>query len=111
MKEKILERLLRLCDLDEESLAAADAAAERSIELIQAFCNIEEMPAELLGAGASLAELLLERSMNAAGGKAKSIKEGDISVSFAEMPGAELTEDELVARFRLELERFRRLPG
>lgn len=112
MKEKILERLRRLRDLDEESLAAAEDAAERSIALIEAFCNIEEMPEELLGVGVSLAELLLERRLGTAeGGRAKSIREGDISVNFAEEFGAGLTEDEMTAHFRMELERFRRLPG
>lgn len=112
MQEKILEKLRELWGLEEESLAVAEYAAERSIALIKAYCNIEEIPQELEGVGVSLAGLLLERGRKVAeGGSIQSIREGDISIHFAENFGAGLTEDEMAAHFRMELERFRRLPG
>lgn len=113
MKEKILERLRELRSLEGESLAAADFAAGRSIDLMKAFCNREELPEELLGVGISLAGRMLDCGMGATEGSSlKSIKEGDISLSYAtEGFGQNATESEMLAQFMVELERFRRLPG
>ncbi len=113
MKEKILAKLQELRSIDtEESLAAAEYAAGRSVDLMKAFCNIEEVPEELMGVGVSLAGWMLDCGMGAteSGGNAKSIREGDISVSFAaDGVGTNVTESEMLAHFMVELERFRRM--
>ena len=82
MKEKILEKLQELREED-DSLAAMDFAAERSVELMKAYCNCKELPEELLGVGVSLAGMILN-SGSMASRQAKSIREGDVSVTFAE---------------------------
>ena len=76
MKERIPEELRRLGRKEEENLLAF--AAERSVSMMQAYCNREA--------------------------DVKSIKEGDVSVTFAESRA----ETELLADFRTELDRFRR---
>ena len=82
MKEKILAKLQELREED-DSLAAMDFAAERSVELMTAYCNCKELPEELLGVGVSLAGMILNSGCMAYG-QAKSIREGDVSVTFAE---------------------------
>ena len=114
MKEKILERLQALRGMETERLAAAEYAAGRSVEMIKAFCNIDEMPEELLGVAVSLAGWILDGGMGAtqAGGSVTSIKEGDVSIGFAEGGmRANASEGEMLRHFLPELERFRRLPG
>ena len=107
MKEKILVKLQDLRAEENDSLAAMEFAAERSVEMMQAYCNCRELPEELLGVGISLAGLLLNNG-SMASGQAKSIREGDVSVTFAE--GADGTDTtELLGRFRVELERYRRM--
>ena len=113
MKEQILARLQEMRKIDtEEALAAADYAAGRSIDLMKAFCNIGEIPEELLGVGVSLAGWMLDSGMGAAesGGTLRSIREGDISVHFTGSGiGTSMTESEMLAHFMVELERFRRM--
>ena len=114
MKEKILESLQALRGTEAEGLAAAEFAAERSMEMIQAFCNIDGVPEGLLGVAVSLAGWILDGGMGAAqtGGSVTSIKEGDISIGFAQGGmRANASEGEMLRHFLPELERFRRLPG
>ena len=105
MKEKILAKLQELRAEENDSLAAMEFAAERSVEMMQAYCNRKELPEELTGVGISLAGRLME-SGNMVSPQAKSIKEGDVSVTFAE--SAE-NEAELMGCFRMELDRHRRM--
>lgn len=96
MKERIPEELRRLGRKEEENLLAF--AAERSVSMMQAYCNREDLPKELWSVGVALAQQLLDAA------DVKSIKEGDVSVTFAESRA----EMELLADFRTELDRFRR---
>ena len=57
-----------------------------------------DLPKELWSVGVALAQQLLDAA------DVKSIKEGDVSVTFAESRA----ETELLADFRTELDRFRR---
>lgn len=101
MKEKILKKLQ---ELRNDDLAAMGFAAERSEEMMKAYCNRKELPEELLGVGVSLAEMLLNSGGAA---KAKSIKEGDIAVTFA----TETIESgvEMLKCFQTELDRYRKM--
>ncbi len=104
MKEDILRKLQ---ELREDDLAAMDFAAERSVELMKAYCNCKELPEELLGVGVSLAGMLLNGG-SMASGQAKSIREGDVSVTFMEnTDGADTSE--LLGCFQTELDRYRRM--
>ena len=105
MKEKILAKLQELRAEENESLAAMEFAAERSVEMMQAYCHRKELPEELTGVGVSLAGMLME-SGDMVSPQAKSIKEGDVSVTFTE--GAK-NESELLGCFRAELDRYRRM--
>lgn len=107
MKEKILARLQELRAEDEPT--AVEFAAEWSVALMQAYCNREELPEELLGVGVELAGMLLDGGVaEATGGRAKSIKEGDVSVTFAEDACSGDTE-KMLNRFKVELDRFRKM--
>ena len=107
MKEKILLKLQELREEENDSLAAMDFAAERSVELMKAYCNCRELPEELLGVGVSLAGILLKSGCMASG-QAKSIREGDVSVTFAE--NADGTDTlELLGCFQTELDRYIRM--
>ena len=103
MKEKILAKMQ---ELKNDDLAAMEFAAGRSVELMKAYCNRTELPEELLGVGVSLAGMLLEGTGGA--GKAKSIREGDVSVTFATGVSGEDAQ-EMLACFRTELDRYRRM--
>lgn len=106
MKEKILAKLV---ELRNDDLAAMEFAAGRSGEMIQAYCNIEELPEELLGVGVALAGMILDSGAAATPSqKAKSIKEGDISVTFREGVSGE-NEQEMLRCFKTELDRFRKM--
>ena len=106
MKEKILAKLV---ELRNDDLAAMEFAAGRSEEMMKAYCNIEELPEKLLGVGVALAGMLLDSGAAAMySSKAKSIKEGDVSVTFAEGVSGE-NEQELLACFKVELDRYRRM--
>ena len=103
MKEKILTKLM---ELRSDDLAAMEFAAGRSVEMIKAYCNIAEVPEELLGVSVSLAEMVLD---NAGGGaKAKSIREGDVSVTFAE-DVSDGDMQKMLRCFQVELDRYRRM--
>lgn len=97
MKERIPEELRKIGREEEEGLLAF--AAERSVSMMQAYCNREDLPEELWSVGVALAERLLDAAEDV-----KSIKEGDVSITFAESRA----ETELLADFRTELDRFRR---
>ena len=106
MKEKILAKLQELREED-DSLAAMDFAAERSVELMTAYCNCRELPEELLGVGVSLAGVILNNG-SMVSGQAKSIREGDVSVTFMEnTAGADTSK--LLGCFQTELDRYRRM--
>lgn len=108
MKEKILAKLQELRK-DETDLAAMEFAAGRSVEMMQAYCSIDELPEELLGVGVALAGMLMDSGAAATpSSKAKSIKEGDVSVTFAE--GVDGTDElAMLGCFKVELDRFRRM--
>ena len=97
MKEKILEKLQ---GLQEDDLAAMEFAAGRSEEMMKAYCSRRELPEELLGVGVSLAGMLLQK------GEAKSIREGDVSVTFAE---DKRDEQAMLRCFQTELDRYRKM--
>lgn len=101
MKERILEELRKLGRTEKEGLM--DFAAERSVSMLQAYCNRRDLPEELLGVGVALAGRLLENDGMTAQA-VQSIKEGDVSVTFAKREN----ETELLSAFRTELDRFRR---
>ena len=103
MKEKILTKLM---ELRSDDLAAMEFAAGRSVEMIKAYCNIAEVPEELLGVSVSLAEMVLDDAGGSA--KAKSIREGDVSVTFAEGVSNGDTQ-EMLRCFQMELDRYRRM--
>ncbi len=104
MKEKILTKLQELQKDETDNLAAMEFAAGRSVEMIEAYCNIDTMPEELLGVGVVLAGMLMD------GGEAmvKGIKEGDVNVTFAEGVSRE-DESAMLHCFRTELDRYRRM--
>ena len=109
MKEKILAKLMELRRDEKNSLAAMEFAAERSEAMIKAYSNIREIPEELLGVGVTLAGMVLDSGAAATPStKAKSIREGDVSVTFAEGIFDE-DEQELLRCFRTELDRHRRM--
>ena len=101
MKEKIL---MKLVELRNDDLAAMEFAAGRSVEMMQAYCNVEKLPEELAGVGVMLANMILDGGMGSS--KAKSIREGDISVTFGESVSGE---NEMLACFRTELDRYRQM--
>ena len=103
MKEKILTKLM---ELRSDDLAAMEFAAGRSVEMIKAYCNIAEVPEELLGVSVSLAEMVLDNAGGTA--KAKSIREGDVSVTFAEGVSDGDTQ-KMLRCFLVELDRYRRM--
>ena len=107
MKEKILAKLQGLRAEENDSLAAMDFAADRSVELMKAYCNCKELPEELLGVGVSLAGILLN-SGSMTSEQVKSIHEGDVSVTFAENADGTDTSN-LLGRFQTELDRYRRM--
>ena len=108
MKEKILAKLMEL-RADGENLAAMEFAAGRSVEMMQAYCNSNELPEALLGVGVTLAGMLLDSGAAAMpSSKAKSIKEGDVSVTFAEGVSGE-NEQEMLTCFKAELDRYRKM--
>ena len=74
--------------------------------MIKAYCNIAEVPEELLGVSVSLAEMVLDNAGGSA--KAKSIREGDVSVTFAEGVSNGDTQ-EMLRCFQVELDRYRRM--
>ncbi len=102
MKEKILTRLEAL--FDREADEKMEFAAERSVEMMEAYCGRKDLPEELAGVGVSLAAKLLERGVGAS--EAKSIKEGDVSVTFAEGVSEE---SEMLEGFKAELDRYRQM--
>ena len=106
MKEKILTNLM---ELREDDLAAMEFAAGRSVEMMKAYCNIVEVPEELTGVGVALAGMLLDSgAATTPFSKAKSIREGDVSVTFAEgVNGAD--EQEMLVCFKVELDRYRKM--
>ena len=109
MKERILTKLTELRTEETDSLAAIEFAAERSVEMMKAYCNLEKVPEELLGVGVALAGKLLDSGAAATPSrKAKSIREGDVSVTFAES-GNGREEQEMLHGFREELDRYRRM--
>lgn len=101
MKEKILTKLV---ELRKDDLAAMEFAAERSVEMIKAYCNIESMPEELLGVCVALAEMLVDSGTAGV----KGIREGDVSVTFAEGVSRE-DDNAMLHRFHTELDRYRRM--
>lgn len=107
MKEKILNKLQELRE-DEDSLAAMEFAAERSVKMMEAYCGISEIPEALLGVGVELAGMMLDSGVAAMPSRAKSIREGDVSVTFADgADGAD--EQELLKHFSVELNRYRQM--
>lgn len=106
MKEEILARLQ---ELRKDDFSVMEFAAERSVEMMKAYCNLTELPEEVLGIGVSLAGMILDSGMAAVPStKAKSIKEGDISVTFAEGMGGK-NETEMLGWLKEELNRYRRV--
>lgn len=109
MKEEILAKLQELRADENDNLAAMEFAARRSEEMMKAYCNLEELPEELLGVGVALAGMLLDSGAIATPSrKAKSIKEGDVSVTFGDS-GAGAEEESMLAYFKMELDRFRKV--
>ena len=104
MKEKILTKLQELRKDETDDLAAMEFAAGRSVEMMKAYCNIDQLPEELLGVGVTLAGMLLDGN----GADVKGIREGDVSVTFAEDISREDAQ-KLLGCFRMELDRFRRM--
>ncbi len=103
MKEKILAKMQ---ELRNDDLAAMEFAAGRSVEMMQAYCNRTELPEDLVGVGVSLAGMVLDSAGGS--GKAKSIREGDVSVTFAAGVSGE-NEQEMLECFKVELDRYRKM--
>ena len=94
MKEAILAKMAELRQVGAEDAALA-FAAERSMEMVQAYCNLEEMPAELEHDKGGLQE-----------GGIKEITEGKVSVTFADEAD---TAGAFLQHYQEELNRFRKM--
>ena len=109
MKEKILAKMQELRNAEAENLAAMEFAAGRSVEMMEAYCNLTELPEELIGVGVTLAGMVLDSGAAATpSARAKSIREGDVGVTFVTGISGE-DEQEMLACFRTELDRYRRM--
>lgn len=109
MEERILAKLRELRTDEDDSLAPMEFAAGRSTEMMKAYCNRETLPEELLGAGVALAGMLLDSGVAAASfHSAKSIREGDVSIAFQDS-GMGADEERMLACFRTELDRWRKM--
>ena len=109
MKEKILAKLMELRRDEKNSLAAMEFAAERSEAMMKAYCNIREIPEELLGVGVTLAGMVLDSGAAATPSRTvKSMKEGDVSITFAE--GMNRADgQEMLDCFKVELDQYRKM--
>ena len=103
MQGKILEKLR---ELREDDLTAMEFAAGRSVEMMQGYCNITELPEELVGVGVMLAGMMLDSGMSSAA--VKSIREGDVSVAYQDGISKEDTA-EMLNCFRTELDCYRKM--
>lgn len=97
MKEQII-KLLRELRAEAAEDAALAFAAQRSMDMVKAYCGRKEVPPEL---GSVCAALALDIYDAAEG--LKNIKEGNVSVEFYERK-----EEGLLLPFREELDRFRK---
>lgn len=87
-----------------------DFAAGRSVSLMQAYCGREELPEGLWRVGVSLALWIYDSRPEEMGGTAKSIREGDVAVTFGDAAFTmQEKEREMLAYFSVELDRWRKL--
>ena len=104
MEERMRERLAELRQGKGESAAEQTAAAARSLRLIAAYCGEAAVREEILETAVALAEWLLD-SGRSGGAGLKTIREGEVSLTFQE----EKETGCLPYLLRLELDRYRRL--
>ncbi|MBR4014902.1 MAG: hypothetical protein IKI88_01695 [Anaerotignum sp.] len=113
MTEKILTELKKLYQTEREEVPKAlEFAAGRSVSIMKAYCGIDTLPEALLGVGVSLAKWIYDSGMGTEGNgrNAKSIKEGDVAVTFSTSAfEMQAKEKEMLAYFSVELDRFRKM--
>ena len=104
MKEAILAKMAELRQVRAEDAALA-FAAERSMEMVQAYCNLEEVPAELEHVCVCMGLEIYDKGGLQEGG-IKEITEGKVSVTFAD--GTD-TAGAFLLHYQEELNRFRKM--
>ncbi len=102
MKEQIKAKMLLLLGEGEVSPLLA-LFAERSLEMVQAYCNRTDLPPELENVCAELGLALYKREQGE-GTDLKRLQEGKISVEFFPETG-----EEKITRWQDELNRFRKV--
>lgn len=104
MKEAILAKMAEL-----RQVGAADAAlafaAERSMEMVQAYCNLEEVPAELEHVCVCMGLEIYDKGGLQESG-IKEITEGKVSVTFADEAD---TAGAFLLHYQEELNCFRKM--
>lgn len=87
-----------------------DFAAARSVSLMEGYCGREELPEGLWRVGVSLALWIYDSRPEERSGGAKSIREGDVAVTFGDTAfGTQEKEREMLGYFSVELDRWRRM--
>ena len=104
MKEAILAKMAELRQVGAEDAALA-FAAERSMEMVQAYCNLEEMPAELEHVCVCMGLEIHDKGGLQEGG-IKEITEGKVSVTFADEAD---TAGAFLQHYQEELNRVRKM--
>ena len=104
MKEAILAKMAELRQGGAEDAALA-FAAERSMEMVCAYCNLEEVPQELEHVCVCIGLEIYDKGGLQEGG-IKEITEGKVSVTFADEVD---TVGAFLLHYQEELNRFRKM--
>lgn len=94
---------------------ALEFAARRSTEMVKGYCKIKEIPQELLGVCICIGLRLYDgegygKTENGSSGAVKSIREGQVSVSFQDEKNLQETDkNKILESFSTELTHFRKM--
>ena len=103
--KKLTQDRGRAFQVDAMDVDETNFAAERSMEMVQAYCNLEEMPAELEHVCVCMGLEIHDKGGLQEGG-IKEITEGKVSVTFADEAD---TAGAFLQHYQEELNRFRKM--
>jgi|GEM_PF-3559748 len=107
MMSRVLEKAREVYEAEDKLFFAV----QRSTALVLAYINQDKIPDALEGVCTEMALWLLERGFCTPNqtGDLKSIREGQVAMTFSENSRLQAVEVEMLLAFHVELDRFRKI--
>ncbi len=106
----LVAEVMDSCTLEETKESVARRYVKRAVDRILIYCNREDLPQQLMGIAAQMAEDMLKADMVVQSGKdVASINRGDTAISYRDNSGSQMAAINFMKNYESSLNHFKKM--